>query len=174
MTEQERWALISTHADLVHAIVYNRLRGLGNRADFEDCVSDVFVTIFESGEKLPSGTEQQRAYLAAITRNCAIDAYRRLSSRQKHTAPLEEHVPASDDPAEETAEKLRNARLWEIIRSLGEPDTSIIIRQYYYEQTAKEIGRALSMTAAAVQKRSVRARQKMREILEQDERRRNS
>ncbi len=171
MTKQERWALIDEHADLVHAIVYNRLRGLANRADVEDCVSDVFVTIFESTEKLPVETAGQRAYIAAIARNSAIDAYRRLSCLQRNNAPLEETIPAPDDPAEETTLKLRNKRLWEIIQSLGEPDTSIIIRQYFYEQTAKEIGRALSMTAAAVQKRSIRARKKMREILEQDERR---
>lgn len=173
MTEQERWALISTHADLVHAIVQNRLRGMGNRADVEDCVSDVFVTIFEASEKFPAEMPKQRSYIASIARNTAIDAWRRLHCRRKHTSTLEEDAPLSapDNPAEETAQKLLHKRLWEIIRSLGEPDTSIIIRQYFYEQTAKEIGKALSMTATAVQKRSVRARSRIREILEQEERR---
>lgn len=171
MTEQERWALIDEHADLVHAIVWNRLKGLGNCADTEDCVSDVFFTIFESAGKLPANAAEQRAYIASIARNSAIDAFRRLSRQQNRTSPLEDHIPASDDPAAETAQKLQNQRLWDIIRSLGEPDTSIIIRQYFYEQTAHEIGKALSMTASAVQKRSIRARKKMREILEQDERR---
>lgn len=169
MTEQERWALIDEYADLVHAIVYNKLRGLGNRADTEDCVSDVFVTIFEASGKLPQDPTQQRAYIASIARNTAIDAWRRLNYRQRNTSPLEEHAPAPDDPEEETAQKLMHQRLREIVCSLGEPDTSIIIRQYFYEQTAKEIGRALSMTAAAVQKRSIRARKRIREILEQEE-----
>ena len=51
------------------------------------------------------------------------------------------------------------------IKELGEPDTSIIIKQYYYNMTVAEIGKAISMTAAAVQKRSVRARQKLKKML---------
>ena len=51
------------------------------------------------------------------------------------------------------------------LRYLTEPDSTIIIQQYYYNRTASEIAKAISMTASAVQKRSVRARSKLKELL---------
>ena len=70
------------------------------------------------------------------------------------------------NPEEETEQKLFNQQLWQLIKELGEPDTSIIMRQYFYEQSTHEIAKALSMTAAAVQKRSIRARKRLKIILE--------
>ena len=51
-----------------------------------------------------------------------------------------------------------------MIKQLGEPDSTIIIQQYFYERTAKEIAESISMTAAAVQKRSSRARQRLKAL----------
>ena len=65
----------------------------------------------------------------------------------------------------ETENKLSRKALWNAVKSLGEPDSTIIIRQFFYEQTAAEIGKLISMSAAAVQKRSERARKKLRELL---------
>ena len=48
---------------------------------------------------------------------------------------------------------------------LGEPDSTIIIQQSYYNRTAKEISKSISMTAAAVQKRSSSAKQKLKILL---------
>ena len=52
-----------------------------------------------------------------------------------------------------------------MVNSLGEPDSTIIVQQYFYERTAKEIANSIGMTAAAVQKRSVRAREKLKDML---------
>jgi len=49
---------------------------------------------------------------------------------------------------------------------LGEPDSEILILQYFYSRPVKEIAAKLSMTTAAVNKRSIRARKKLREIFE--------
>ncbi len=66
---------------------------------------------------------------------------------------------------ESTEMSERNSILLNKIKELGEPDTTIIIKQYYYNMTVAEIGKAISMTSAAVQKRSVRARQKLKTML---------
>ena len=48
---------------------------------------------------------------------------------------------------------------------MGEPDSSIIVYQYYYDCSVREIAERLSMTADAVQKRSLRARKKIGKLL---------
>ncbi len=170
--KEGRRALIDEYSNLVYAIVLNKLKGTASREDIEDCVSDVFVEVFVTMKNYSPSGGSLKGYISTIAKRTAVDAWRRLTYRRNITSSIEEETvvlpAAEDDPEEETAQKLQNQRLWEIVKSLGEPDTSIIIRQYFYEQTAREIGKALSMTAAAVQKRSVRARARMKELLERE------
>ncbi len=168
-----RRALIEQYGNLVYAIVLNKLKASASREDIEDCVSDVFVAVFTAADSFSLGHGTLKTYISTIAKRTAIDAWRKISYRQNTTGYLEEAVPTELPSEEETPEEtvsrsLQKQRLWEIVRSLGEPDTTIVIRQYFYEQTAREIGKALSMTAAAVQKRSVRARQRIKELLEAD------
>ncbi len=170
--KEGRRALIDNYSNLVYAIVLNKLKGCASREDIEDCVSDVFVTVFEAEDKFSASSGSLKSYISTIAKRTAIDAWRRLTYRQNTTDHLEDtetELPSGEeDPSALLAEKLEKRRLWEIVKALGDPDTSIIVRQYFYEQSAKEIAKALSMTAAAVQKRSVRARAKMKELLQSD------
>ncbi|MBQ8297742.1 MAG: sigma-70 family RNA polymerase sigma factor [Ruminococcus sp.] len=162
-------ALIDQYGNLVYAIVLSKLKDSAEREDIEDCVSDVFVEFFQSAEAFSPSGGSLKGYLSTIAKRTAVDAYRRITYRRNKTSSIEDEevrLPHSpDNPEQETEQKLFNQRLWQIILGLGEPDSSIIIRQYYYRQTNREIGKILSMTAAAVQKRSVRARKRMKQIL---------
>lgn len=73
--------------------------------------------------------------------------------------------PASDDTEEEAEKRIFSKNLWNIVKSLGEPDSSIIVYQYFYNHTVHEIAKILKMTSGAVQKRSLRARKKIGSIL---------
>ena len=77
-------------------------------------------------------------------------------------------MPPSEENVEEAAEKrIRNRNIMEIIMSLGEPDSSIIIHQYYYNHTIRETAKALSMSVGAVQQRSLRARKRIAKLLDE-------
>ena len=95
--------------------------------------------------------------------------YRKLSVKVYRTVSAEDEgimeISSGENIIESTEMSERNSILLNKIKELGEPDTSIIIKQYYYNMTVAEIGKAISMTAAAVQKRSVRARQKLKNML---------
>ena len=165
-------ALIDQYGNLIYAIVLNKLKSVASREDIEDCVSDVFVEVFQNAENYSPLNGTLKVYLSTIAKRTAIDAYRKLTNRYNRSASIEDNElilpPSEDNPENETESKLFNGHMWELIKKLGEPDSIILIRQYFYEQTAKEIAHALQMTAAAVQKRSVRARQKLKEILSKE------
>jgi RNA polymerase sigma-70 factor (ECF subfamily) len=52
------------------------------------------------------------------------------------------------------------------IEALGEPDSSIIFRKYYYGESSETIAKRLNMTESAVNTRTHRALKKLRELLE--------
>lgn len=72
----------------------------------------------------------------------------------------------SDENVVEAAESDERRRIvMQAVKDLGEPDSTIIVQQYFYNRTAKDIGKQVAMTSAAVQKRSSRARQKLKALL---------
>ena len=164
--------LIEQYGNLVYAIVLNKLGGYGTREDIEDCVSDIMVEFIRNAGKFSAENGSLKSYISTIAKYRAIDAFRRLACHNNISLDTDEDniTLLSTGNTEEEAEKnILHDRLWEIIRSLGEPDSSIIIYQYFYNQKVSEVARRLGMTSGAVQKRSVRARKKIKAILENGE-----
>ena len=157
------------YCNYVYAIVINILRNCGSREDIEDCVSDVFFKIYKQLDTTTEFSGDLKSFIAAVARNTAIDAFRRLSLRNNRSVYIDDDTMdelRSDERIEENAEKAERSHIiLGKIKELGEPDTTIIIQQYYYNRTAKEIAKSISMTASAVQKRSSRARLKLKDLL---------
>jgi RNA polymerase sigma-70 factor (ECF subfamily) len=162
-------AIFDNYCNYVYAIVINVLRSCGSREDIEDCVSDVFMKIYKRLDQNTAFSGDIKGFIGAISRNTAIDAYRRLTLKNFRSVSIDddnETEYGSDERLVENAEKKEQSRIiLKKIKELGEPDSTIIIQQYYYNRTAKEISKSISMTAAAVQKRSSRAKQKLKVLL---------
>ena len=168
-TEKCHRAVFENYCNYVHVIVINILRNCGSREDMEDCVSEVFFKLykqFDSGIDLSGNLKN---YIAAVARNTAIDAFRRISIGNGRNISIDDegmNELHSSERLEENAEKKERSRIiLNLIKQLGEPDSTIIIHQYFYDRTAKEIAESVSMTATAVQKRSSRARQRLKKLL---------
>lgn len=166
---QTRRDVFDEYCNYVYAIVINKLRSCGSREDIEECVSDVFADFFRSTDRLSINGEDIKSFIGMIAKRRAIDSYRKLIRGVGTTVSIDdEDTPeiCSDENIEHHAEQSeRNALLLAKVRELGEPDSTILILQYYYNRSSSEIGREISMTAAAVQKRSVRARGRLRSML---------
>ena len=162
-------AVFDRYCNYVYAVVISVLRGCGSREDIEDCVSDVFLKIYKRLDENTDFSGSLKSFIGAVSRNTAIDAYRRLSVRNSKSVYIDdestEELSSGERLAENTEKKEQSRIILGKIRELGEPDSTIIIQQYYYNRSAKEIAKSVSMTASAVQKRSSRARQKLRALL---------
>ena len=73
---------------------------------------------------------------------------------------------SSDFRVDESAElsALRET-VFDCVKSLGEPDSSIIVYFYYYGMKTKQIAPLVELSDIAVQKRLSRSRKKLREQL---------
>ncbi len=159
--------LMDQYGRYVYTIIYNKLRSTGTKEDIEECFSDVFADIFTAVDREGAAAAQKLA--GTIAKRRAIDYYRRLSGRNLRSADIsseEFEGIRSDISVEEISEtnELRSIMLG-LIRSLGEPDSTILIQKYYYDRRSADIAEALSMSAAAVRLRSSRALKKLRSLL---------
>lgn len=162
--------LVEQYGGLIYAIVINKLGRFGTREDVEDCVSDIMVEFLKNAGSFSAGTGSLKAYISTIAKFMAIDAFRRISGQNNHYSGIDDEeanlLPSENDTENEAEKRIFRQQLWNIVQSLGEPDSSIIIYQYFYNRKISEIARILGMTSGAVQKRSLRARKKIGAMLE--------
>ena len=155
-------AIMRQYTGYVYTIAANQLRNVGSAEDIEEAVSDVFVMLYQWLQTHdPAGTSL-RALLAVIAKRHSINCYHRLT-KQPPADSLEQLLtePHSSGPAPDEQIALADA-----VKSLGEPDSEIILRRYYIGQTSKEIGAALGMKPNTVDQRISRGLKKLREMLE--------
>ena len=161
--------LLNEYSPLVFKICRAVLLPVGTNEDAQECAADVFAEFFKNREKVDLSKGNIKALLAFAAKTRAIDRYRKLKKESGKTVALEETEElVSPVFAFDESEKRERSRLVkDAVFSLGEPDRTIIIRKYFFGETAAEIGKRISLSADAVQKRSQRALQKLKELLEQ-------
>lgn len=166
--DKGRRALFDEYCNYVYAIAAGKLRSCGSREDIEECVSDVFADVYRFLEDNDTNGNI-KPVIGVIAKRRAIDAFRRLSVRYGRSVSIDDddfRELQSDERIDVYAENRdRNRIIMRKISELGEPDSTIIIQQYFYNRTAKEIAKTVSLTAGNVQKRSSRAREKLRSLL---------
>ena len=72
---------------------------------------------------------------------------------------------ASDGVVDSILKKESNSELIEAIKSLGEPDSEIIIRKYYLHQSSKDISKDIGIKVNTIDKKVSRCIQKLKKIL---------
>lgn len=165
----QQWhrALFDEYYSYVYAISVNILRGIAASEDIEECVIDVFASVIR---QLDIGSNSElKPFIGTVAKHKAISMRRSLMSRAGKYVSIDSEdfgeLP-SNECIDRTAESsVMTELLLRRIKELGEPDSSIIIQKYFYERNAKEIGRMLGMSHAAVRVRCARAVKKLRSLL---------
>ena len=159
-------ALFAAYCDYVYAIVYNKLRSTASREDIEECVSDIIYEIYQKVHTIDLEKGTLRAWTSVVARNRAVNLYRRKVAERNRTAPMGEleYVTDTADSEQTVLDADERKRLLAAVEKLGEPDSTIILRKYYFGQRSREIAEDLGMTASAVDTRLSRAMKKLRTI----------
>ena len=147
------------------AIAYNIL---GNHHDSEEAVSQAFFTVARSFGKIKGRCRpEQEAYINIVTRNAALDIYRKKKS--ENSVAIEDVADMSDgrdDVSDEALSDFGYNRVVEAIRSLPEKYAEALYMFNVTGLSIREIADAVSESETTVKKRLQRARCKLRELLE--------
>ncbi len=147
-------------------------RILDSPEDAEECVSDTWLRSWNAMP--PQRPRLLRAFFARITRNLALDRYRRENALRRgggETAlALEELGDAvSGLPLETELERLALQRLLDaFLESLEPGDRTLFLRRYWSMESLGELAKLEKTTENALAKRLWRLRKKLRERLEKE------
>ena len=143
---------------------------LGNDPDAEECVNDALMNVWKrSGESTPVKLKQ---YLAAVTRNIAINRFKE-KTRQKRRAPNGETVvddetaslPGGGDPLDRLT---LTALINEYLHTLPLSKRRIFVARYYYDADPAEIAAKLGIPAGTVNSTLDRVKKGLRKYLQKE------
>ena len=161
--------LIDAYAGPVWKIVRHRLGGIADEADMEETVNDIFLELAAKAEHIDEEKGALTAFVLTLARRRTVDAYRRLARRREFSSgePRPDE-PAPDNPEALLLQKEERRRLLALLTALGEPETTILFRRFYYGETYAEIGRVVHLSENAVNKRCLKALETLREQVKGD------
>ena len=157
--------LVQQYSGYVYIIVKNKLLGVGVHEDIEEAVSDVFAMFYRWMQTHDTAGASLRALLAVMAKRHAINRYYKLT-RQPLCDSFEELLHEPQDPAAKPDE---HVLLMQAVQALGEPDSEIVLRRFYFGQPSKEIGAALGLKPNTVDQRLSRALKKLRGALGEEQ-----
>ena len=157
--------LIKQYSGLVFSIVNGRLCDICDSSEIDDCVSDIFIRFFSEYGRFDPDKSSLKTYIGVMAKNAALN----LARDKKRTEPIDGdgfiEIPDTYDLEDEAAEKELVDIVIRQIKLLGPPDSDIIFRKYYLDQSTKQIAAELKMKPSAVDVRAHRAMEKLRKSL---------
>ena len=136
------------------------------REDAEECVSDVYLRVWNSIP--PDEPSSLKAYIAVLTRRLAINRYHESRAQRRNRElevafeELEACIPAPEEAASELPELLN-----EFLGGLKETDRRLFVRRYWYAMMPAELAKREGMTVNAVTVKLYKTRNKLRKFLEE-------
>ncbi len=145
---------------------------VANIEDSEECVNDTYMSAWNT---MPEERPNLLApFLAAITRNHALDLYRKAHSKKRGSGEtalaLDELLEVAGGPSTEEAvdASLLTSHINGFLEGLEPSSRKVFVRRYFYVDSLADIARAYSMSEPAVKSLLFRLRQKLKEFLEKE------
>ena len=152
---------IDKYSNYVGTIVSNILKDSMTHEDVEEVTSDVFVTLWQSAEKLyPLNL---KGYLSRVARSLSMQKL-----RDKATGlPLDEDILILDDDSEfdRLAQEEQDEMVRKAVYAMPQPDKEIFLRFYYYCQSVSLISQKMQMNPSTIKTKLRRGRERLRLIL---------
>ena len=141
---------------------------LHNQTDAEDAVHNAFIHLINHLNKIKDVNENKtKSFIVIITRNAAIDIYRKNMKRREEPYEEQDVMPLVDEMNPEYIEISREAFQMRIkqIQSLDDKFADVVILKYVHELSNEQISEMLHISQDNVRLRLFRAKKMILGIL---------
>ena len=152
--------IIDTYSKLLWVIVGGILGKTGTPQDIEECISDVYLHVWNNPTAFNPNRGSFKTFIAVIAKSKALDAYRKLSKIM--FAELDEAAYKDDDLLDGVVSKQRHGELYAAIKTLTEPGKEIIIRRYFFDEKPSKIAESMSLAVKEVENKLYQSKLKLR------------
>ncbi len=155
--------VIDAYMPLVKAIAIKILQPLSKSDTVDECVNDVFLSVWQNAKQFNGDQEDFKKWIGMIAKYKAIDRYRILEKQQSREELLNMEKPFTDkkDIQQQLLQREQKNELLFALSKLADIDRDIFVMKYFLEMKNLEIAEKLNITKAAVDNRLYRGKQKL-------------
>ncbi|MFP5113002.1 sigma-70 family RNA polymerase sigma factor [Bacillaceae bacterium C204] len=152
--------IVDKYLPLIKGVTYKVLSPLNNQGVIEECINDIFLSIWNNSKKFHGDSNDFKKWIYAIAKFKSIDYYRR------ETKKLEVSSNYIDLNAEKSAEDeliiLENrSELIKLINLLEPIEREIFIMRFFLGLKTEDISQKLGLTKASIDNRIYRGKKKL-------------
>jgi len=157
--------LMKTYNRLLWSVAGGILRGVGTDQDVEECISDVWFTLWHKPERYDPNRGSLKTYLTVLMRSRALDRFRSLRETEELDENAHDQTPNFEDAliSEELFGRLRAE-----VDALGEPDREILVRRYFFLQKPADIAQNMARPVREINNRLYQAKKRLQKKLQED------
>lgn len=155
--------VIRQYSPLLFSVSYNILSILGTKQDIEECVSDVFIYLWQNPSSFNSEKGNLKSYLCLIAKSKSLDCYRRLAKTNHLHIPIE-HIDlnAFSNLMEVDCDY---TRLYDSLEQLTSKEKDILIRRYFEDEKPEEIAQDLGVSSKSIINNLYRSKAKLKKLI---------
>ncbi|WP_052131397.1 sigma-70 family RNA polymerase sigma factor [Planococcus sp. CAU13] len=170
--EQALDYLVDAYMPFLKGICQHILLKSCGRHAAEECLNDVYMTIWQQADKFKGDQDDFRKWAGILAKYKAIDVYRKQQKRQQREAVTDD--VRNDGRTHDTEDAVlqnesRNEMLYRL-HELPEADRDLFLMKYYLDLSNGEIAETLGITVSAVDNRLYRGKRKLIHLIQRKER----
>ncbi len=154
--------IYSKYVGLVYKVVYDILNGKAAKEDIEECVSDIFIDVWNNALKYNESIADFKNWIVAVSKYKAIDYFRKFR-RKYETVELEEDVIISGENIENKIIQNNDIKtVYEIIDNMNDVDKKIFVKRYFLDESIMNISSYLNLPRSVIDNRLSRGRKSIK------------
>ena len=152
--------IVDTYLPLIKGVTYKVLSPLGNDGVIEECINDIFLSIWNNSKKFQGNSVDFKKWICAIAKFKAIDYYRKASKKVEFSSNYMDLNPERSVEDELIMIEDR-AELIKLINLLEPVDREIFIMKFFLGLKTDDISKKLGLTRSAIDNRIYRGKKKL-------------
>lgn len=154
--------IIDNYLPLVKGAIYKILGQFRDEGFIEECINDVFLSVWNNAGKFQGDTGNFKQWIFAISKFKAIDFYRKKIKTAEMILDTIE-ITSENALEDEIIIKENENEILQLINGFDPIDRDIFILKFFLGYKSDEIALKLNTTKASVDNRIYRGKKKLRE-----------
>ena len=152
--------VVDIYLPLIKGITYKVLSPLKNDGVIEECINDIFLSIWNNAKKFQGDSTDFKKWICAIAKFKAIDYYRKASKKVEFSSNVMDVNP--ERSVEEELIMIEDkAELIKLINLLEPVDRDIFIMKFFLGLKTEDISKKLGLTRSAIDNRIYRGKKRL-------------
>jgi len=152
--------IVDKYLPLIKGITYKVLSPLENDGVIEECINDIFLSIWNNSKKFQGDSTDFKKWICAIAKFKSIDYYRK-AHKKVETSSNYMDLNAEKSAEDELIMMEDKTELIKLINQLEPVDRDIFIMKFFLGLKTEDISIKLGLTKAAIDNRIYRGKKKL-------------